>query len=328
MENIRIKKVKVINKSNGLSVSIVLVFFAAALLAGCSKEQSVDEYNHEQVQREAAKAQAVKGVYRGVVVSKKDQSPIGELELTVSPKVQAATGGSHPYLDQQITIEGVMDLTLATGEHVNFTFENGSFDSSTQRMVSSTSVTLSNNTPAQLEVNGNFSAQEFNGEIQVSTEEGGSFKLIKNGPTPGAASLQGSKTVRRLIGLSKDYEGVGTFYDGTTSVLQLTIDEPANDPREAFMNVFKEVKIVSISIKSKHSVIAAPTMYGTWDYRTNGGLTGHAGVQTNGPYFSIDCHKTNGGAVVPGADLPDLDCTYKAYQLPMPIVIHFSSVTR
>src|SRR4051812_47256835 len=87
----------------------------ALLASGCARDRNIDDYNHEQVQKEIARMQAVSGTYRGVLLAKRNQTPMGAIAIAVAPDADITSANGQPATQQQASLQGNITLQTAQG---------------------------------------------------------------------------------------------------------------------------------------------------------------------------------------------------------------------
>jgi len=235
-----------------------------AVIAGCGKDKTADEYHEQKVQRQVALFQSVSGTYRGALQNAKDGSSMGTIEIDLWPQNTIVSSSDNTTLSSQASLQG--RVAIFNGIESNAVIQsayyfspdydtNGVFNGTISVPVSGVSGT----TNVQLVVSGSIHGSRFEGTINPTNKVGitGHFTADKNAPLPvdrNAPSKVGgldSGDILQYSGtfdtpLSQASKTSGADVDPVTA--KITIRKAGVTVEENFLNNFMLQKTVSIQV--------------------------------------------------------------------------------
>lgn len=298
------------------SVVLVSLLSVAMTLVSCAKDRTAEDARADQVAEDKAAADAVVGTYQGSLVASGQQ--IAGLTMYVGDNIVAiAESGSDTTAQQEVVMNGNLELTTPDGTVRTLTFDKGSFLSQTSSFSveipvtpSSSSTTSSDaSSSGSININGTFGNGTFSGTINADFDPStfANFNLSLNGGLPSSNEIHKSNT---FGGISSDliYSAKPKFTPSQNKTVRITIkDSESENPTLLFYNFFSTTKNVDVSVETLPSGTSFTFINQPWDI-TSGAIHVHssqAGVSTVYQYdLSLDCTTT------PGVAPSSLNCTY------------------
>lgn len=252
-------------------VLLVLISY----LWACSKDQNLDDYKQTRLNQNLAKLQAIQGRYSGYLKSKRDDSSLGALQLTLkaTTQVQGSTDESRataqPILLVNVEFQGV--------SHVAIVANNSYFDPDSGRFQANIPVQQQN---AQgqahtetISITAVVSAGTITGTLEATgySDYGGMFVLSRNGKDLDTLAKE-SKFNPDSVFTQKNYIGKINFSGGAQkSVVMILLKAPTTSEVD-FLNLLIPERLIQINLNfgnDAHIIFNN----GNWDQRT-GALTG------------------------------------------------------
>ena len=273
---------------------------ASAMLTGCAKDQTVDQFQADQVKQQLGKIQAVSGIYAGSLVSVKDGSTLGPLSIDLEPETTIEENSAHTGTQQVATIRG--QVTFNGDTRAAVAFEQGYYSSDSGYFKSQIPVQLDSGGTGELEISGTISGNTFTGQIgaQDYPNLGGNFTL-----TLGAASASQSlssgtsgnptNSVQVYIG-SRQVQSKDTIdptkLDTISETVTMTVDSSYNTPEENFLNLFVPTRSTQVTFGYMNNQIPLLFNNAKFDDRI-GNLSGDTTLTDGGDTFidHMDCRQ-------------------------------------
>ncbi len=238
-----------------MTAQSMLVSGTALLIlgSGCVQDKSVQDFQNEQMNEQISQIQALSGTYRGNLISSKDQSVLGAMELELDPDVSVSTSG--PTTQGQASLVGV--VTLHGQNTRQLVFQSGYLDYVANNFKLDTPVQQRNGIAEEIELLGQVSGDTVTGKIDALgyDAQGATFTLTKNAPLPSSQAL--SREIKPQPGLNavtQTFSATATFpkLDTPNSALPMEVDliffENETDSDQEFLKLFTPIQIVDVGL--------------------------------------------------------------------------------
>ena len=221
-----------------------------ALMSACAKDKNLDDFKAEQYQRDFAQLQLANGTYRGLLVSKKDGSSLGALEVVYEAKTSVVNStdqtkaSSRPILTSNINFVGATRMSIVA--------TTASYDPQSGNIQSEVAVTRTTGATSVI-LNGNL--DKGSGVISGSLEaqgypaDGATFVLIRDGQSLEQINSQ-HKIVAKPILTGDNYVGTTTFNDkhNTVKNVNMILLKPETTSADDFLTLVSPVNPITVTL--------------------------------------------------------------------------------
>lgn len=297
--------------------TLAFALLGTTLLLSCARDRNLEDYQREKIREDLGLIQAAAGIYRGVLYSNTDQSPLGAVELSLQASTRAEKGSNGSKAESSPVLLG--NLRVHGNRLMSIRINDASYDSVTGFYQANVPVKQQNGESIEVVIRGTITEGRFEGNIEAYNfhESGGTIRLERDAPLPeiasGGQTKDGSQPSQPM---DEDNTALGTFRgtttflrSGATKPVSLVIISPNSSSEEEFLNFFLPIRTVQVTLNYGDSFqILHPSVQ--WNQQT-GRLLGDASVTVNlkNVTVSLRCDK----AQVSGKD--GLDCkTYTTTQ--------------
>ncbi|MEK6578968.1 MAG: hypothetical protein AABZ55_07055 [Bdellovibrionota bacterium] len=240
---------------------IFLVFSILLLVLSACLDKDTDDFNREKEEKDLARAQAMSGVYRGNLISRKDGSPLGPVEVEVSAKTEVIPSTTAGRNIRKVILS--TDVILYRDYPMHMYFSGGYFDKDSKEFQASLNIGDGIDIKAALDGN-TLIGMIFSGDFKSGAAD---FVLEKNGSLPSVISRN-----PRVGDFSKPvvYRGKATYLsDGNISedVTVVINQNTSGTVEDDLKNIFKPVKKIILSgyLKSMEKYLRVVS---NWDFRS------------------------------------------------------------
>jgi hypothetical protein len=267
------------------------VVSVSAVFAGCAKDQTVDQWQADQVKQQLGKIQAVSGIYAGNLISVKNGSTLGPLSIDLEPDTTIEENSDHTGTQQVAAIRG--QLAFNGDSSADVAFAQGYYNADSSYFKSTIPITLDAGGTGQLDISGTISGSTLTGQIGAHDYPnlGGTFTL-----TLGAASSsQGLSTgssgnpsnqVQVYYGSRQVQSASGTLskLNTVTESVTMTVDSSYTTPEESFLNLFVPTRYTQVTFGYMNNQIPLLFTNAKIDDRVRG-LSGDVTLTDGGDTF-------------------------------------------
>jgi hypothetical protein len=233
-----------------------IIFFASMGLAlvGCGPDKSVEDHRNEQLRRNSAMYDALKGDYTGLVRAEEDGQVMGAMKLNLSSSTKATDPNGGEIAPGSPVLVGSMqflDENLSSLSAPNIFYDRSTGAYSAQIKVKREA---DNSREIQINLSGHINGGTIHGRIYALDypELGGVFVLTKDG-RPIADLLREARSGgnRRNTGLSPSmsYVGETSFYTTSFTVpVHVLIQKPIRNEPEDIIDALTPSTPISFSV--------------------------------------------------------------------------------
>ncbi len=262
----------------------------ATCIFSCGKDRNVDDYNRNKLNKDVAELQAIQGRYSGYLVSQKDNSRLGALQITLSPGTAPSSGSGseaskpssgQPILRSTIQFQGASTMEIA-GEQSFYEPTTGQVQ--TQILIRRGEETFKIYLNAIIRDGGLVGTLEAVG----FAGEQGRVELVRDGESL-AKLAEKAGTTKPLFGMTH-FVGKTKFASGAEKPVRLILLKPRSSSQEEFLNLLVPVKQVIATLNyGDGASISLPNAQ--LDQRQGAGLlTASAPIGETGISMSLVCH--------------------------------------
>ncbi len=239
---------------------IVALFILSTLVAGCSEDRTVDEYQREKLQKNLALYKSLEGQYTGVVISTDGEIVLGAMQLNLAAEIaNSDSAGGETTIGKPILVGNIRfldkNVTLLSAP-------NGFYDPNTGVYNAQISILRENGSTEVVNLTGVIKSETLFGELSALKypESGGKFRLVKNGPTIDELLLEARGEPSDDPELPNDQREVSSFLGetkfkvGVTKPTRVVILQPVRGTSEDFLDLISPVKTVQLSFNFSQSL--------------------------------------------------------------------------
>jgi hypothetical protein len=216
----------------------ILSIFSMFLI-GCSKDQNLTDFQRKQLQDSTSRLNAVSGNYKGIAVSKIDNSNLGTISLNFKATTDVQASSTSATNIQIVTVGGL--LTYSGPSSAEVSFSNGTYDEVTGVFKVIIPITQNKIVIGKISLDGIISGDQWNGTIEASgqTDFGATLNLTKNPAQSNTSKLEVSGTrLEQIKKSSLNYKGA------------YQLDNQAYRASLSFLNLFATSELVLFKIFS------------------------------------------------------------------------------
>jgi hypothetical protein len=223
-----------------------ILFCSLFLLVSCGKDKNMDDKRRDDLQQNLMRINSIQGAYSGPVISKIDNSNLGNLTLNFKSTTNTQSN-SICMTNGQAVVSGSISLKSLTTTEV--TFDNGCYDDISGDFEVTIPVDQGAGLKAKISLSGKISAGNWNGSLEVNgqPQNGAFLNLVKNA-VPGNISeieVAGARLeqMRRLT-----YSYLGSYeFNGSTAPFELSFTNNDIFPEQSLYNLLSPTRQVVLN---------------------------------------------------------------------------------
>lgn len=276
---------------------------AGALLPGCGKDRTLDEYQDDKIRDDYEKMRAVAGVYSGLLVSRLDNQPIGLLTVVAKPDMQV--NPSTTATDHKAVLR--LEIQLQSPDRIlSATFGGGAFDATAKSFVAQSAVAMPAGSPSlTMSLSGSFSGDTLRGELYDLGyyASGSDFALKKDAaldPVQVLKTIRLSATEARVqTAITTSFRGKARLPGGTSDTpVALSFLRPIQGSEQQLTDLLLPTKTLDVGVNINNGDISFTFPNSLWDQRY-GTLQGEAsGNSGSMPYkIALRCQEATRAGV-------------------------------
>ena len=268
------------------------------VLSSCGKDKTIDDWRAEKANQNAAKIQAVSGLYQGSLYSSRSSSQsgalssgdswLGGLSIEIQPDSVVQDNSDKTGSEIIARIQAKVNFIDQNQKKTSFVFSQAAFNSN-GFFRASIPVDASTN----LELSGTLASGRLSGHLEMQNHpaDGGSFNL-RIGGAIGEMSPSSAGTPRAAdINLTKEYTGTAVYFDKkiTSEPVKMRIQVHAVTPVAQFLNLISpEIPVTSTLAWDKGN----PMAFEGKRYSESQSILSTL-VSTNGATTQFNCTRPN-----------------------------------
>ncbi|MGZ3794482.1 MAG: hypothetical protein ACXVCP_19195 [Bdellovibrio sp.] len=287
--------------------SAISVMVVALMLSACGKDHDLQDYNNDLLVKKLAKLQAVQGSYSGYVVSKKDNSNMGAMKVTLTAKTKVIDGttssgsSAQAVLAVNVEFQGVSKMAVVAKDSF-FDSERGQFQTDIPIKIKNS---RGQDEEKTITISGVVAGDHLIGELQGLEFPEYGAKIDLNRDNVSLEALTKKIPPKNITFTNGGYIGTTRFAKGPTKNVLMVLSKPNTTSELDFYYVFSPVKPVLITLNyGQDAQISFAN--GNWDQRV-GKLTGQSKLPQTQDKSAAGAGPTDTGSNSAGSNSLSID---------------------
>lgn len=277
-----------------MKLLIIISLLITVLFVSCAKDKSLPDYQADQLQQSISRINAISGEYNGLIISKVDNTSLGNIKLKFQAATNIQTSSSNVYNTQTVMVNGSLTFQGLTSADV--TFENGVYDDKTGNFQAIIPITLNGGVTSKLSLIGQITGDQWIGSVQVTGQPdfGAYLNLSKNAPKSNVSNIEaGGTRMEQIKRTSLTY--IGTYQlENVIYQAKMNFINRDNLPVQSFYKLLTPARQIDVNCNFTDFELNFPNA--NLDDQM-GTLNGHDGINQRGkPVAStLYCQKFDNG---------------------------------